>query len=169
MNSLIGWWTVSPLAPCKYVADHANYQPNLRSINIDSNVQNNADSQSDRGQATVEFALLLPLAIGCLLLMVQILVLVLGQLTLHHEARIAARAAATAADPEMAARQALNLNDPDSSTAIDVEIVDQIVTVHVHRLVPLAIPMLGQFWPDMKISTQLSMALEPPIQVMGAS
>jgi uncharacterized membrane protein len=141
----------------------------VRSITRDFTGQNNEDSQSDSGQSTVEFALLLPLAIGCLLLMVQTLVLVLGQLTLHHEARIAARAAAIATDPEKAARQALRLNDPDSSTAIDVEVIDQLVTVHVHRLVPLAVPILGQFWPDMKISTQLSMALEPPIQVMGTS
>ncbi len=162
---------MSSLAPCERVAIHVVDQSicDVRSINSHANDQSNQDSQSDCGQSTVEFALLLPVAIGCLLLVVQTLVLVLGQMTLHHEARIAARAAATAADPAKAARQSLKQNDPDSSTAVDVDVIGQLVTVQVHRFIPLAVPILGQFWPDMKISAQLSMALEPPIQVMGTS
>ena len=130
----------------------------------------NGDSNGvthQRGQATIEFALLLPLAIGCLALVIQTLVLVLGQISLHHEARLAVRAAATAADPVTAARDAVLRNDPQSTSLIEIEATTRLVTVHVHRQIPVIVPLLGQLWPDFEISARLTMALEPPIEVMA--
>ena len=121
----------------------------------------------EQGQATIEFALLLPLAVGCLALVIQTLVLVLGHISLHHEARIAVRAAAVAADPEAAARAAVQSNDPQSTSLIEIEITAQLVTVRVHRQIPVVVPVLGQLWPDFDISARLTMALEPPIEAMA--
>lgn len=126
-------------------------------------------SLPDNGQATVEFALVLPMVIASLLLMVQVLLVVLSQLSLQHEARIAVRAAAIATDPTSAARAAVRNNDPQSPSSIIVETTEGVVTVFLTRQVPIAVPILGRLWPDIEISVDLTMALEPPLQPVTLS
>lgn len=126
-------------------------------------------SSPDSGQATVEFALVLPLAIGSLLLVVQVLIVVLSQISLQHEARISVRAAAIAADPAAAARSAVQDNDPQSPSTVVVETTERVVTVFLTRQIPIVIPILGRLWPDIEISARLTMALEPPFQPMALS
>lgn len=125
------------------------------------------ESSPNHGQATVEFALLLPIAIGCLLLVVQVLIVVLGHITLHHEARVAVRAAAVAPDPVVAARTALEQRDAQTSSRLDVQVTEQMVTVRLSRTVPIAIPFLGGLWPDITMTANLTMALEPPLYTMA--
>lgn len=128
-----------------------------------------SSSSRDRGQSTVEFALLLPLVIGSVLLVIQVLIIVLSQVSLQHEARIAARAAAVSADPASAARAAVERNDPRSPSSVAVETTESLVTVHLTRRIPVAIPILGRLWPDIELSARLTMALEPPLQPMTLS
>ena len=123
----------------------------------------------DQGQATVEFALLLPLAIACLLLVVQTLVVVLAQITVHHEARLAVRAAAIAADPATAAHRAVKENNPQSPSRIDIDADEQVVTVRIIRQIPIVIPIIGSLGPGIEVRAQLTMALEPPLQTMPLS
>lgn len=60
-----------------------------------------------RGQATVEFALVTPLVFACVGLLVGTTVMCLQYLSLHDVARIAARAAVVADAPSDAARSAV--------------------------------------------------------------
>lgn len=148
---------MSPLGPCDL--------PNPSSQHRRPGIKNK--SCSNHGQATVEFALLLPLATGCLLLVVQVLIVVLGHITLHHEARVAVRAAAVAADPVAAARTAVEQRDAQTSSRVEVQVTDQLVTVYLSRPMPIAIPFLGGLWPDITMTANLTMALEPPLHSMA--
>ncbi|MFM7870194.1 MAG: TadE/TadG family type IV pilus assembly protein, partial [Actinomycetota bacterium] len=65
-------------------------------------------SGADDGQATVEFALILPLLVICLGLVVQVLVVVSAQLDLQNDTRLVARMASMSAEPEVAARSSLD-------------------------------------------------------------
>ena len=60
-----------------------------------------------RGQATVEFALVAPLVFACVGLLVGTTVICLQYLSLHDVARIAARAAVVAENPSDAAQSAV--------------------------------------------------------------
>lgn len=114
---------------------------------------------TDRGQATVEFALVLPLALLCLALVMQTSVIVSEQISVHHEARLAARAASMSAEPVMAARSMVH----DQRTDLDVTVTDILVTVVLRRKVPIMVPLVGRFLPSVDVRSSLTMALEPPI------
>ncbi len=89
-------------------------------------------STGDRGQSTVEFALILPLLIIGVLLIVQAGHLVLVEIRVEHAAREGARAAA--AEPASAltlATDAVARVDPTASVAVDVGA--RWVTVDVRR------------------------------------
>ena len=62
---------------------------------------------NQRGQATVEFALVAPLIVACAGLLIGFTVMCLQYLSLHDVARVGARAAIVADNPEKAARDAV--------------------------------------------------------------
>lgn len=68
----------------------------------------------DRGQSTVELALVLPVLILLILVVVQIGVVVRDHVTLHHAVRLAARQAAVQPSPDPVTEAAVG-----SSTALD--------------------------------------------------
>lgn len=116
----------------------------------------------DRGQATVEFALVLPFA--CLLLtgFVQVAVVVRDQLAVQAAAREAARAASVAADgagaAADAAQRAIELRP------LDVSLTEAggIVTATVSHVNHTEVPLIGALLPDVTLDASVSMAVEPP-------
>ena len=97
--------------------------------------------REDRGQATVEFALVLPLLLLCALLVLHVGVTVVVQVRLEHVAREAARAAAVepAAASAAASRAAAEV---DGEARISVRIDGDWVRVEVERTQDL-VPFLG--------------------------
>ena len=114
----------------------------------------------DRGQATVELALSLPLVLAVLLGAVQVTIVVLAQLAVTHAAHEAARAAAVAADAagaaQTAARGALTL------PGLSVETVtgDRRVRVRLSATVPTDVPLVGALMGDVQVHATASMPLE---------
>ena len=120
------------------------------------------DAAHDRGQATVELALALPLV--CLLLIAVVQVAVIGRdlLAVQLAAREAARAAAVAAAPvgagEAAARRAVALRP------LVVEITEHngTVTATVQYSDRTDVPLVGALLPDVVLTATVTMAVEPP-------
>ncbi|MGA0877669.1 MAG: TadE/TadG family type IV pilus assembly protein [Ilumatobacteraceae bacterium] len=122
--------------------------------------------EPDSGQATVEFALVLPLALMCLALVIQLSVIVSAQTSVHHDARLAARTASMSDAPAIAAESVVR----DRGTEIEVTVTDLLVTVDLRRRVPIVVPLVGGFLPSIDVRSRITMALEPPIHTdVGAS
>lgn len=105
-----------------------------------------ADSQVDeRGQATVELALVLPVLVLLLFAVAQVGLVVRSQLLVIHAAREAARVVAVdpAADAHQAAAQAAGL----APERLEVDAVGQVpgapVTVRVTYRQPVELPFVG--------------------------
>lgn len=118
--------------------------------------------QRDRGQSTVEFVLTLPLIMLSVLLIAQFLVIVLTQVQVVNAARNAVRAAAVSQSPSDAASNAAQTSfgrDIDVNT----EVSKKWVTVTTTYELVTDLPMVGRFVPDLTLSSNFSMLLEPPI------
>ena len=119
-------------------------------------------SDRDRGQATVELALCLPLLFMFLLGIVQLVVIVRDQLAVQLAAREAARAAAVAAPPAPAAERAANRAVTLRPLMVATRLSIDAVTITVSHVTPTDVPMIGALLPDFTVSAQATMALEPP-------
>jgi Flp pilus assembly protein TadG len=121
-----------------------------------------SDDRHDKGQATVELALCLPLLFMFLLGIVQLVVIVRDQLAVQLAAREAARAAAvaasSAASAEDAADRAVTLRPLIVATGIAIDTV----TVTVSHVTHTDVPMIGALLPDITVNATATMALEPP-------
>jgi hypothetical protein len=111
-----------------------------------------AGRRSERGSASVEFALVLPLAVVSLLLVVQVALVVAEQLVVQHAAREGAREAAVWNDDDRAREAALHAGNLDPDRAeIEVSPADRPVgspvTVTIHYRVPLVVPYIARFLP----------------------
>ena len=121
-----------------------------------------AHRERDRGQATVELALCLPMLCLLLLGVVQVAVVVRDQLAVQLAAREAARAAAVAADPGGAggasAVAAVSLRP------LEVAVVSNgtAVTATVRFVDHTDVPLIGALLADITVSASATMQLEPP-------
>jgi len=98
-------------------------------------------NRKDRGQATVEMALVLPLLVVVVAGIVWVGHLFVTQMQLEHLAREGARAAAV--EPEVAASAASTaIRRTDASVDIDVVVEAKYVEVRTSRVVE-GIPLLG--------------------------
>jgi Flp pilus assembly protein TadG len=116
----------------------------------------------DRGQATVEFALALPLVAVLVLGIVQLVVVARDQLAVELAAREGARAAAVAAAPAAAATQA-------ATAAVGLDRLDVSVTEHADRVTVTVrhrtatdVPLIGVVIGDVEVSATVTMQREPP-------
>jgi Flp pilus assembly protein TadG len=116
----------------------------------------------DRGQATVELALCLPLLFLFLLGIVQLVVIVRDQLAVQLAAREAARAAAVATASDAAARGAANRAVALRPLMVLTGISIDTVTVTVSHVTHTDVPMIGALLPDITVNAKATMALEPP-------
>ena len=118
--------------------------------------------RGDRGQATVELALCLPLVCLVLLGVVQVAVVVRGQLAVQLAARDASRAAAVSADAAAAAHNAAAASGLGEGVHVDVLSTDLIVTATVTYAEPTDIPLIGLLLPDLTLRASATMVIEPP-------
>jgi Flp pilus assembly protein TadG len=116
----------------------------------------------DRGQATVEFALALPLVALLVLGIVQLVVIARDQLAVELAAREGARAAAVAASPAAAASAAANEAVGLDPLHVTVSARDGLVTVTVRHESPTDVPLIGLAIGDVEVSATVTMQREPP-------
>jgi len=123
-----------------------------------------APSADDRGQASVEFALCLPLVMLLLLLVVQVGVIVRGQVLVTHAAREAARAAAVDTDPA-AAERAAEASTPLAADRLSVRSSGRAgpgsrVRVDVRYRLATDVPLVGPMLPDLDLQASATMRVE---------
>lgn len=116
----------------------------------------------DRGQATVELALALPLVAVLVLGVVQLIVVARDQLAVDLAARDAARAAAVSADPLTAARRAAEEATGLDGLVVAVEQHGDRVTVRVTHRTPTSIPIVGFLMRDVEVTATVTMLRDPP-------
>jgi len=117
----------------------------------------------DRGQATVEFAVLMPLLALWLLLLVQVTFVARDRIDLQGAARDAARAAAVSPPSERLIRATRAARSSSTSrVAVGVEVVGRTVTVVLHLHERAAVPLVGALVPDIDMTARATMPLDPP-------
>jgi hypothetical protein len=117
-------------------------------------------ARSDRGQATVELALVLPVLVLFLLALVQTALVARDELLVQDAAHAAAREASVDAGPDRitdAARRALR--------GVDVEVhrsgrVGDAVVVEVHYRDHTNLPLVGPLFPDVVLRASATMRAE---------
>ncbi|MEI8392024.1 MAG: TadE/TadG family type IV pilus assembly protein [Actinomycetes bacterium] len=126
--------------------------------------------RDDKGQATVEFALVLPFVVISLLLLMQVLVIVLAHVQVVNAARNGVRAAAVSAQPSQTAesvalRSLAGATDGETRSDFSVQTTTDArwVTVTVTQHLVTDLPIIGRFISDLDISSHFSMLLEPPL------
>ena len=116
---------------------------------------------SESGQATIEFALILPVIAVVAVGLLQVGVSVANQLAVELAAREGARAASVSADVAGAATRAVA-----RTTSLDVTVearaAGEVVAVRVEFVDDVTIPFIGRFIGPIRHSATAFMALEPP-------
>lgn len=117
-------------------------------------------ARGEPGQATVEFALVLPLLVMAMLAIVQVGLVVRDQLAVVHAAREAAREASVEPDParaEAAARRTL----PDATVEVAPRpAVGQPIEVEVTYRAVTDVPLVGVLFPDPVLRGRAVMRVE---------
>ena len=117
--------------------------------------------RGEKGQSTVEFALVLPVVALVAIGLVQVGLSVRNQLAVELAAREGARAASVAADSSGAAHDAAT-----TSTRLPIEVATSAdgttVSVTVTYTDDIAIPLLGSILGPVTHTATASMTLEPP-------
>ena len=124
--------------------------------------------RSERGQATVELVLVLPVVAMLVLALVQVGVVARDRLVLAHVGREAARAVAVDPRPEaaIAAARAASGLDPDrlhvelgSSDGVRPRPGDRL-TITVHYSAPTAAPIVGRLIGDVAMAVEVTVRVE---------
>jgi hypothetical protein len=119
---------------------------------------------SQRGQATVELALLLPVVCGLVLLVVQVAVAARAQLLLTTVVREAARAAAvdgSVAEAEAAGRAATDLDDARLELLVAGPRADGLLSIRARYRLPVGVPLLSLVRRELELSSTLAVRPEP--------
>lgn len=123
-----------------------------------------ARGKPQRGQATVEFALVLPLLCLFLLMVVQVGLVAKDQVLVHHAAREAARAAAV--DPTVsAARSAATRAGGLEAGRMTVSLSGgnrrgEVTSATVTYRAPTTVPLVGRMVGDIALSATVTMRVE---------
>ena len=119
-------------------------------------------ARSERGQSTVEFALLLPLLFALLVLLFEVTLVARDELLVVHAARDAARQAAVANDPQ-ATRGAAARTLPDARVRVlSRGTVGEPVRVEVTYVSRTDLPLIGALLPDVTLHATATMRVERP-------
>jgi hypothetical protein len=119
-----------------------------------------APRPGESGQATVEFALVLPLVVMAMLALIQVGLLVRDHLAVVHAAREAAREASVEPDPARAvaaAHRTLPGADVDVSARPDV---GESIAVDVRYRAVTDVPLVGLLFPDPELHARAVMRVE---------
>ena len=126
-------------------------------------MRSTASSESgNRGQAAVELALCLPLLFMFLLGLVQLVVIVRDQLAVQLAAREAARAAAVTGSSDASAQRAAAAAIALRPLTVVTRLSSDTVTVTVTHVTHTDVPLIGALLPDITVTAEATMALEPP-------
>jgi len=117
---------------------------------------------NNRGQATVEFALMAPLVVLCALLLLATLSVCLDSLRLNDTARNAVRSAITSDNPSEAASAITTLSHVSVVTTTD----DATGLITVNVTMKKRFPLLGRWLPSLSLHGTATMMREPPL-VLG--
>ena len=116
----------------------------------------------DRGQAALEFVLTLPLVVLLVLTVVQVAIVLTERARIESITWNAARAASVAPSPASAARRLVG-DFPGGHMSVMVEEDEEFVTVRVRHTVATDVPVIGRFFPDVTVESELTLLLEPPL------
>lgn len=114
----------------------------------------------ERGQATVEFALLLPVLALAALAVVQVGLLVRDHVEVVHAAREAARAASVDPDPSAAVRAAQRTLPGAAVHVGERPGVGEPITVEVAYTSVTDLPLIGRLIPDPELRARAVMRVE---------
>lgn len=115
---------------------------------------------TEGGQATVEFAFLLPLVVFTALAVIQIGLVVRDELGVVHAAREAARAASVDSDPDRAVRAA-HRTLPGATVEVGSRPkVGGEITVTVRYKSVTNLPLVGALFPDPELHASATMRVE---------
>jgi hypothetical protein len=118
------------------------------------------DRARERGQATVEFALVLPVLVLALLAVIQVALVVRDRVAVVHAAREAARAASVDPDPNRAVRAARRtLPGADVRVGQRPRVGEPIAVVVVYRSTT-DVPLVGALFPDPVMRSRVVMRVE---------
>jgi hypothetical protein len=116
----------------------------------------------DRGQATVELAMALPVVVIFVLGVFQVALVARDQLALELAAREAARAASVSADPAGAAIAAADRVVGLDPINVGVTVAGDVVRVRVSYVNPTDVAIIGAAIGDVPLEATAAMAWEPP-------
>jgi hypothetical protein len=119
-------------------------------------------ARPDRGQSTVEFALVLPLLVAFLVLLFQVAVVVRDQILVVHAARDAAREAAVTHDLGRVRRAATRTLPGASVRVVRRGAPGDTVEVLVSYVAPTDLPLVGALLPDVTLRSDAVMRVERP-------
>lgn len=121
-----------------------------------------ASARPDAGQATVEFALVLPLVLALFVLLLQVALVGRDEILVVHAARDAARAEAVAPDL-VAARASAQRTLPGASVRVLArEAVGGSARVEVTYVSRTDLPLIGALVPDLTLHATAVMRVEQP-------
>jgi Flp pilus assembly protein TadG len=117
-------------------------------------------ARSASGQATVEFALVLPVVLMLILALFQMALIARDQVLAAHSARVAAREASVGAsgDRVQAAAESV-LDDVEVDVKKGAKVGDD-VTVTVHYTSHTSLPIVGALFPDVEMEGKATMRRE---------
>lgn len=122
-------------------------------------------ARSERAQATVELALVIPVLLFLVWIGVESLVLLRDQVLVTNAAREAARAAAVGTDPATAGSIGRTRSGLDASASISVSgsgAVGDDATARVILRERGRLPVIGRLAPDLEVHATVSMRTEGP-------
>lgn len=114
----------------------------------------------DRGQATVEFALLLPVLVLALLSVIQVALVIRDEVAVVHAAREAARAVSVDPNPDSARRAAQRTLSNATVRVGARPALGEPITVYVEYRSITDLPLVGLLFPDPTLRAQVSMRVE---------
>ncbi len=114
----------------------------------------------ERGQATVEFALVLPVLVLALLAVLQVALVVRDHIAVVHAAREAARAASVDPDPGSAVRAAHRTLHHAHVDVGPRPAVGEPITVEVSYISHTDLPLIGALFPDPTLHARVVMRVE---------
>ena len=116
-------------------------------------------NDDDRGQATVEFALVLPIVVMLALVIVQVALVVREDLLIQAAAREAARAASVDPDPGSAVAAAQRIA-PGAEVRVRRSGVGEPVEVELATSMATDVPMVGPILPTVTLRAEAVMRAE---------
>lgn len=114
----------------------------------------------------MEFALILPLAVACMVFVLATGIIIYDHLSLSDLSRSAVRAAVISDDPAAAAEQLVKSVDESIRIRTNVDNESGLVLVKLDRQRVLPLPFIAQMLPRFTVRASAVMMIEPP-QVIG--